>query len=349
MTNVSRLYNAYSGSRFYYGGVGNSIDYGGFGGGSGWQWDQILDRAMADIIESYEEGMDIDIVGFSRGAAMANELARRLADKNMTVRFLGMFDPVYSKGVAGQSSSNVYQTPGGFNGNYVTTSIPDNVVTAATIYAEHERRSWFPYTQFTHSKQQTRHIAMKMTGQHGEIGGHWQNNRLTGSVTLAAMAQMMEDAGVVGLNRTARQDRNIAAALQSNYLNARGVGGYDETHGNWGREDFLDRSNVESWGIMSRNELANSLTNNTEIKDWAPWGIGVQGNHSVNYAAALYTSPLSIGYQLYNGFQPLRSQFKRDLSGYQHLQDAFPGGGQHFRNMSRKIPNDNGVGWNYRY
>ncbi len=77
-TNVAHFYNVYGGSKFYYGGVGNPVEYSGItktaGGAGGYMWNAILDRAVADI-KKYGQGRNVDIIGFSRGAAMANDLA----------------------------------------------------------------------------------------------------------------------------------------------------------------------------------------------------------------------------------------------------------------------------------
>ena len=81
--NVERLYNLYQGTKFYYGGIGNAVDYQAqtLSSATGWGWDAILDRAEADILAQYRPGMRIHLFGFSRGAAMCNDLAMRSAQR----------------------------------------------------------------------------------------------------------------------------------------------------------------------------------------------------------------------------------------------------------------------------
>ncbi|MBM3966565.1 MAG: DUF2235 domain-containing protein, partial [Planctomycetes bacterium] len=180
--NVERLYNVYDGSKFYYGGIGNPIDYDSskdfhFDGGFGLGWTTILDRAVADIQMFLQPGQEIHIFGFSRGAAMANELAKRLADLGMRVAFVGMYDPVYSVGRAGQNSRYVDSTYAGAAGNYVNGTISGNVDAAAVLYAINEDRSFFPATQFT-PQGSTKLLTMMSPGAHSDIGGHFENNLL---------------------------------------------------------------------------------------------------------------------------------------------------------------------------
>jgi hypothetical protein len=144
ITNVTRMYNVYNGSKAYYGGVGNWMDWSsgpgqisvyhgyneaigqgiigsveyGLGNTFGYGWTEVLNRAVADIRTQRDQYLGatgsqakqfyVDIFGFSRGAAMAQDLAYRLEQEmpDVKVRFLGMFDPVYSKGMPGAWGGN---------------------------------------------------------------------------------------------------------------------------------------------------------------------------------------------------------------------------------------------------
>ncbi len=105
-TNVVRFRDAYSDKTFYYKGIGTrggkvlKLVAGATGlGGSIRIW-----KAEHDLKEQLDGGdKTIDIVGFSRGAALAIDFANEIAerDKALRVRFLGLFDTVHSFGVAG--------------------------------------------------------------------------------------------------------------------------------------------------------------------------------------------------------------------------------------------------------
>lgn len=56
LTNVTRLYNAYKGTKFYHGGVGNMVDYDGLTEGAanrhGLGWTNTIKRAEADVLSA---------------------------------------------------------------------------------------------------------------------------------------------------------------------------------------------------------------------------------------------------------------------------------------------------------
>jgi uncharacterized protein (DUF2235 family) len=144
----------------------------------GWDWQTILARAVDDAVKEWKPKMQIDIFGFSRGGALANEVARAIWKRNnqITINFLGMFDPVYSFEYPGVGSIMVQQVMP--NCNCVKTSLPPNVVNVAVYYAAHETRSFFSATMFTLTSPVTKKVSyINAPGGHGDVGGHWMNNR----------------------------------------------------------------------------------------------------------------------------------------------------------------------------
>jgi hypothetical protein len=110
-TNVVRFKDLYTGSKFFYKGVGTKhgllgkVAGGAFGVGG---HDRIED-ARKDMAKRIAAGdRDIDIVGFSRGAALAVHFANVIADDGVSVngvlerppiRFLGVWDVVAAFGI----------------------------------------------------------------------------------------------------------------------------------------------------------------------------------------------------------------------------------------------------------
>ena len=175
-TNVYKIYKIYGGNKFYYGGVGNSIEYNfsstkkavarGF--------NHNIDRAIADIEEFQSKAnTKIQLFGFSRGAAQANMLATCLKKRGIEVDLLLMMDPVYSISIAGQGSKEVRTSKDGKEHNFVETDISDNVSKAVVLYAEHETRVWFPATKFTTEGKRTKLITGLTPGNHCDAGGYW--------------------------------------------------------------------------------------------------------------------------------------------------------------------------------
>ena len=104
-TNVVKFRDMYAGEEFYVEGVGTRLGWFGkiFGGAFGAGGKQRIDEAYQALCKNYADGhTDIDIVGFSRGAALALQFANKVRDRGIrepntnrraearpTIRFLG--------------------------------------------------------------------------------------------------------------------------------------------------------------------------------------------------------------------------------------------------------------------
>jgi hypothetical protein len=110
-TNVVRFKDQYAGRKFFYQGVGTRHGTLGkfFGGAFGVGGKKRIAAALQDVAAQFAAGdRDIDIVGFSRGAALAAHFANVIADDGVrvngvlerpVVRFLGVFDLVAAFGI----------------------------------------------------------------------------------------------------------------------------------------------------------------------------------------------------------------------------------------------------------
>src|SRR5262245_3439048 len=110
-TNVVRFKDLYTGTKFFYKGVGTKHGTLGklFGGAFGVGGQERIDEAKRDLAKQLTDGdTDIDIVGFSRGAALAVHFANVIGDDGVKVngtvvkpaiRFLGVWDIVAAFGI----------------------------------------------------------------------------------------------------------------------------------------------------------------------------------------------------------------------------------------------------------
>jgi uncharacterized protein (DUF2235 family) len=110
-TNVVRFKDLYAGPKFFYKGVGTKHGTLGkfFGGAFGVGGHERIEEAKRDVAKQFAAGdRDIDIVGFSRGAALSVHFANVIADDGVTVngvlekppvRFLGVWDVVAAFGI----------------------------------------------------------------------------------------------------------------------------------------------------------------------------------------------------------------------------------------------------------
>jgi RHS repeat-associated protein len=160
-TNVFIIYNAYDGIKSYYEGVGSRFGTRVVGGLTGVGGDNRLEAAYRDFIRAVDSGdRFVDIVGFSRGAALGREFANLLDERGynpayggklkhklrastnkppgeceFVIRFVGLFDTVGSFGV-----------PGNDINLGIRMDLPSAVVNAAQATAQHEMRVLFPLT-----------------------------------------------------------------------------------------------------------------------------------------------------------------------------------------------------------
>ncbi|MFO7607499.1 MAG: DUF2235 domain-containing protein [Desulfurivibrionaceae bacterium] len=143
-THVAALHKMYTDDKFYMSGVGINEDWGvqnTLGAAAGYGAGSRLDTMFTYFEMTYRDGegdTNIDIIGFSRGAAMAREFANRIYDKYpcAKIRFLGLFDTVAQIGAPDRANRN----PG------VRLGIPPNVEYVAHAVAKNEYRSLFPLT-----------------------------------------------------------------------------------------------------------------------------------------------------------------------------------------------------------
>jgi RHS repeat-associated protein len=160
-TNVLILHDGYSGLAYYYPGVGSRFGTRALGGLTGAGARNRLEAAYRDFIQAVDLGdRYVDIVGFSRGAALAREFANLLNERGydpsfggklknkltadrknppgeceFVIRFVGLFDTVGSFGVPG-NDINIG----------IRMDLPGVVVNAAQATAQDERRFLFPLT-----------------------------------------------------------------------------------------------------------------------------------------------------------------------------------------------------------
>lgn len=166
-TNVVWFYDAYEGPRHYFKGIGTRFGQfgriiGGLTGAGG--RDRVKD-AMAAFEANLRHGeTTVDVVGFSRGAALALEFCNRVCDKGASVRFLGLWDCVPSFGIASIPVNLGWDL-----------DLPDNVAKCYHAMALDERRIDFkihrPDARVSDANQEGRLFEVWFRGVHSDVGG----------------------------------------------------------------------------------------------------------------------------------------------------------------------------------
>jgi len=125
----------------------------------------------------------VNITGFSRGAAEARQFANSIKNKypDMHINWLGLFDTVESVGLPATDTAG-YQM-----------NIPDTVQRAFQIVAADEHRRWFPLTSMKNSANSPLNpdfAEVYMKGAHSDIGGGYGEHR---GLANAALHRMWQD------------------------------------------------------------------------------------------------------------------------------------------------------------
>lgn len=174
-TNVVRFHEAYSGPKWYVSGPGTRLGSIGkkIGGLTGAGARSRLEEAYKTLAAAYAQGdTEIDIVGFSRGAAIALDFANLIHEngiqhpetgevitKDAPIRFVGLWDLVGSFGVP--LGPLLFQK---LNLGH-ELHVPGNVAYAYHALALDERRQSFSPTR------QTNAYEVWFRGVHSDVGG----------------------------------------------------------------------------------------------------------------------------------------------------------------------------------
>lgn len=176
-TNVVRFRDAYrGGSAFYAKGVGTRLGWPGklLGGAFGAGGKQRIAQARAELAANYRAGdRHIDIIGFSRGAALAlhfaNTLQRRgvrdpasgqLLAAHAEIRFLGLWDTVAAFGIPIDLGIPFQRINLGYR-----LRVPANVRHCCHALALDEQRATFRPTRTPDGEQ------VWFRGMHTDVGG----------------------------------------------------------------------------------------------------------------------------------------------------------------------------------
>ncbi len=202
-TNVVKFVNAYKKGTEYVEGVGTRFGAlgrvlgGVFGAGGKTRIEEMYEK----LITNWQKGdKDIDIIGFSRGAALAVHFSNVItkvgiqADHNVlarpNIRFLGVWDIVGAFGIPIDLVFNFQDINIGYD-----LSVSDNVTHCFHAIALNERRQAFDGTRLDIDRQHGNIEELWFRGVHSDVGGGNRNVALSN----IALKWMMEKAGSCGL------------------------------------------------------------------------------------------------------------------------------------------------------
>jgi uncharacterized protein (DUF2235 family) len=181
-TNVVRFKDLYTGTKFFYKGVGTKHGKLGklFGGAFGVGGRDRIEDAMTNLADQLAAGDDaIDVVGFSRGAALAVHFANvvaggvqvtrqgRTETVKPAIRFLGLWDVVASFGIPIDVGIRFSRINLGYK-----LSLPSNVTNCFHALALDERRQAFRPTRMPSARE------VWFRGVHSDVGGGNENRAL---------------------------------------------------------------------------------------------------------------------------------------------------------------------------
>jgi len=213
-TNVVRFREVYAGAEYeYLTGVGTRMGALGhvLGGLFGSGGRSRIHEMYEALCENWRKGdKDIDIVGFSRGAALALHFANKIAkdgiedtDEKPTIRFLGLWDVVGSFGLSFDTFINFNKINLGWNIDEVAPCVQN----CFHAMAQHERRETFGLTRLDGNHQLANVREVWFRGVHSDVGGG--NRNVTRSNI--AFNWMLQNARACGV------PLNDAVAAQNKY------------------------------------------------------------------------------------------------------------------------------------
>ncbi|MDD4870755.1 MAG: DUF2235 domain-containing protein [Kiritimatiellae bacterium] len=194
-TNVAKLRDIYQGLKWYEKGVGTdwyTMLIGGVTGAGGRNRIKNMYKKLTEYYNTPDprgENQQIDIIGFSRGAAEARAFVNYINKKGgvsqlgsdgkstgvacpVKIRFLGLFDTVASFGLPGNNVNVGYDL-----------SIPGNVENVRHAVALDEKRGMFPLSSVLSGPNDPnadpRIVEQGFRGAHSDIGGGYTDGDLS--------------------------------------------------------------------------------------------------------------------------------------------------------------------------
>jgi uncharacterized protein (DUF2235 family) len=190
-TNVAKLHDVYAGLKVYLKGVGTEWHTKHIGGATGAGGGNRIRDMYNELVKIYstpdakDENQKIDVIGFSRGAALARTFVNYINSKGgvpllgsdgkptgdvcpVRIRFLGLFDTVASFGWPGNDVDWGQDL-----------SIPANVENVRHATALDEKRGKFPLSSVLSDPSNpfvdTRIVEAGFSGVHSDIGGGYED------------------------------------------------------------------------------------------------------------------------------------------------------------------------------
>jgi RHS repeat-associated protein len=249
-SNVYKLSRAYADGRVWYmAGVGRDDPASGIltnatdaivAGTATARVDYLLTELEAAVSAPSARGapVDVDVIGFSRGAAMARDFSNRVADRIsrgtfgrlgacVRLRFLGLWDTVAQFG------------PDGLANIGWRLSVPVETAYAAQAVALNEHRTLFPAESIAGSPLAGVRIERGFVGAHSDVGGSYAE----GDLSDVALIWMHEQARLAGAHMF---------ALTSEYARVTAPLLHDSNTDGVGDREFRYRN---SWGWVFANPV----------------------------------------------------------------------------------------------
>lgn len=183
---------------FYYSGIGT---YGGYFrkkfnamfAPPGADMEDIIKSGKEDLSKNFQDGDEIFIFGFSRGAAIARMFASKIGKDGKKVKFLGVFDTVAATSGSLDLNKDTYPASGIV---FENGTMGKHIESAVHLVSIDEKRLAFQPTLFNTDDRVTE---IWMAGVHSDIGGGYWFDGLS-DIALQFMLDKAEEAGLKTLD-----------------------------------------------------------------------------------------------------------------------------------------------------
>ncbi|MFK0093883.1 phospholipase effector Tle1 domain-containing protein [Pseudomonas sp. NPDC090592] len=176
----------------------------GTGRGSENRIEQAYEAVVAFCNKNHDLQVDLNVIGFSRGAAQARALANVIIDRGvpkLDSQWKATREYLIPPGQAQVNKLAIFDTVASY-GVPITESHTDknleiskNVKSTTHLVAMHEYRTTFPLTSALRNDDNSRTEEVRFAGAHSQVGGGYRNDLLAAG-PLAFMYDRLKSAGV---------------------------------------------------------------------------------------------------------------------------------------------------------
>ncbi|MEP1209571.1 MAG: DUF2235 domain-containing protein [Rhizobiaceae bacterium] len=244
-------------------------------------------QMLSQVKENFRKGdEDIDVIGFSRGAALALQFCNEISEfgliaaggehkKAPPIRLLGLWDVVGAFGIPLNIGFKFQEKNPGY-----TLSVPANVLNCYHAMALDERREAFTVTRLNADQLSVDIEERWFRGVHSDVGGGNGNLRLSN----IALNWMLEKAVEAGLPVNAAKVEQLRQEMDATAPISKNLDILPDPPRNVAPADLMHQSAIEN--TLEPGESASFVVGASELYSWSGVNLIEGGRYIFNFEAS---------------------------------------------------------------